>query len=81
MGHLLMFVMGGTPPGMLFLVCWECVCLVNFRACLVVGLGAAMMGGTSVILVSIGGSTLLSAMCWSSQLITLCFTLCPGRGT
>jgi hypothetical protein len=36
-------------PGTLFLVQWEFVHFVNFNACLVVGLGAAMIGGALVI--------------------------------
>jgi hypothetical protein len=55
-------VMGGTLPGTLFLVCCECVRLVNFKTHFCVELGAFMIGGASVILVMVraaGGSITL----------------------
>jgi hypothetical protein len=60
MGGRFALVIGGTLPRMLFCVRWDCVCLVNFYACLVVGFGASMMGGALVILVSAGIILLLS---------------------
>ncbi len=60
----------GTLPGMLFHVCHECILLLNFKVLFWVGLGAFMMGGASVIQVSIG--TLL----WSSSCLLGAFTLC-----
>ncbi len=43
------FVMGGTDPGTLFHVLCMCVRFVKRSVHLVVGLGAAIMGGTSVM--------------------------------
>ncbi len=68
-GHLidLVFKIAGTLPGVLFLVVRECVHLVNLRMCMVVGLGAAMIGGGSMTRqIAMGGvaqSTLCSAHC------------------
>jgi hypothetical protein len=42
-------VNSGTLPGLLLLLQRKCICVVNLRVCLAVGLGAAIMGGASVI--------------------------------
>ena len=47
-------VMAGTLPGVLLRVNCICVRGVVFRRCLLVGLGAAMIGGASVIRLSSG---------------------------
>ncbi len=63
----LVFEIAGTLPGVLFLIVCECVHLVNLRMCIIVGLGAAMIGGASVMrCIAMGGvarSTLCSAHC------------------
>ncbi len=73
------FVIRGALPGMLFHVLCECVCFVNCRARLVVGLGANMMGGALVIRASMEscGSMLFAGSPSSS--VTLCTgTICLG---
>ncbi len=73
------FVMRGTLPGMLLHVCCEYVRSVNYSACLLVGLGANMMGGASVIRASMEncGGMLFAGSLLSS--VTLCLsTLCLG---
>ncbi len=47
-GQWLFLVIGGTNPGMLFLVLRACVQGVSQRDCLVEGLGAAIMAGALV---------------------------------
>ncbi len=64
-------VISGMLPGMLFLICCKCVLLVNLRVCFAVGLGAATMGGASVICCR------GSALAWWLG-VTLCSTLCSG---
>jgi hypothetical protein len=80
MGRQLVFVIGGTAPGILFCVHWECVLFLNFNAFLVVGFGAAIIGGASVMWVSAGCGTSATFTPCSSLLITLCSTLCAGGG-
>ncbi len=66
--HGTTFVMRGTDPGNLFLVLCMCVRLVKRSVHLVVGLGAAIIGGASVMHCIMGGGGLVSAA-------TLCSTL------
>jgi hypothetical protein len=73
-------VIGRTLPGTLFRICWECVHLVSFNARLVVGFGAAMIGGALVIHVSGGANSIVSFVAMLVCL-TLCSTLCSGGGT
>ncbi len=69
------FVMRGTLPGMFFYVFHECVRFVKRSACLVVGLGANMIGGASEIHASSCGGMLFVGSASSS--VTLCLgTLC-----
>ncbi len=66
---------GGTDPGILFLVRRECVLGVDLSARFVVGLGTVIIAGElvmqaiGVVIVSVGTSTLCS---------TRCSTLCSG---
>jgi hypothetical protein len=73
-------VIGGTLPGTLFRVHRECVHLVSFNACLVVGFRAVMIEGALVIRVSEGAKLIVSFVAMSVHL-TLCSTLCSGGGT
>jgi hypothetical protein len=76
-GHRVVF--GGTLPRTVFRVCRECVCLVSFNACLVVGFGVAMIDGALVICVS-GGANLIVLFVPMLICLTLCSTLCSGGG-
>ncbi len=74
-----MFVMSRTLPGMLLRVRREYVCFVNCNSRLVVGLGADMMGGASVIRASVGSCEGMLFAGSPSLSITLCLgTLCLG---
>jgi hypothetical protein len=78
MTHLITVqVIGGTLPGTLFLVTWECDRFVKRNVLFVVGLGAAIIGGASVIHM-MGGCGGATSVAMSD---TLCSTLCSGRGT
>jgi hypothetical protein len=68
-----MLEMGGTLPGTLFHVRRQCVRGVILRARLVVGFGAIMIGGASVIWTMVGMLLVseLSTLC-SAGSITLC---------
>jgi hypothetical protein len=80
MGRWFAFTIRGTLPGTLFLVQQECGHFVNFNACLVVGLGAAMIGGASVMRVSTGCGSLWMFSLSTSPPITLYSTLCSCGG-
>ena len=72
-------VIGETLPGTLLRVCCKCIIFVSFNTRFFVGLGAAMIGGTLVILVMTGTSSL----CITLSLLgvsTLCSTPCCGIG-
>jgi hypothetical protein len=77
----LMFLIEGTHPGMLFCILRKCVCFINLRAPLVVGLGAAIIGGASVIcgIVCVGCMVGVATLC-STLFSTLCSILCFGGG-
>ncbi len=71
------WVILGTLPRVLLRVTRECVCSVNLNVHLVVGLGAVIIGGASVILISGWGG----GASWLLVSITLCSTLCSGGRT
>jgi hypothetical protein len=71
MGRGFAFAIGGTLSGILFLVCQECVRFVSFNTHLVVGLGAAMIGGASVMRASTGCGSLCTISRSTSPPITL----------
>ncbi len=74
-----LFVMRGMLPDMLLRVCRECVHFVNYSACLVVELGANMLGVASVICVSMGSCEVMAFAISPSLSSTLCLgTLCLG---
>jgi hypothetical protein len=70
-------VIGGTLLGTLFLVILECDRFVKRNVLFVVGLGAAIIGGASVIHMMGGGGGATSV----AMSDTLCSTLCSGGGT
>ncbi len=78
---VLLFVTARTLPGILFCVVPKCVHLVNLRTHLVVGLGAAMIGGASVIhriaLEGVALCTLCSTICSMGEITG---TLCRSPG-
>ncbi len=64
---------------MLLHVHCECVCFFDCSACLVIGLGAGMMGRASAMCVSMGSCEGMAFACSPSLSITLCLsTLCLG---
>ncbi len=67
----------GTLLGTLFLVMQECVCLVSLNVLFIVGLGAAIIGGASIICIRGGGGGATSTTVFD----TLCSTHCSGGGT
>jgi hypothetical protein len=79
-------VIWGTLSGTLFLVTRECVCLVSLNVLFVVGLGAAIIGGASVICISGGGGGAISVAVFDPLCSTLCSdgitygTLCRSPG-
>ncbi len=74
--HCIVFVIGRTLPGMLFLVGRECVCLVSLRACFMVEFGAAIIDGASAmcVKVGVGGKVGVAILC-----STFCSSLYSSR--
>jgi hypothetical protein len=70
-------VIGGMLPGTLFLMTRVCDHFVKRNVLFVVGLGAAIIGGASVIRMMGGGGGATSV----AMSDTLCSNLCSGGGT